>query len=78
LYRSELVPLSRLLIEPAKAAWVLYVDVVCINHGGNILDAAVLAVVAALRNSAFVSSLFVLLAVKLRPRENSTITQGTV
>lgn len=30
--------------------WVLYIDVICLNHDGNILDASVAAVVAALNN----------------------------
>lgn len=51
--RSKTIPLSSLLIAPGKAAWVLYIDVVCINYDGNAFDAAVLAVMAALRNSAF-------------------------
>lgn len=49
--RSKTIPLSSLLIAPGKAAWVLYIDVVCINYDGNAFDAAVLAVMAALRNS---------------------------
>lgn len=30
---------------------MLYIDVVCINYDGNAFDAAVMAVMAALRNS---------------------------
>lgn len=33
-----------------QAAWVLYADIVCINYGGSIFDAALLALVAALQN----------------------------
>ena len=31
--------------------WALYIDVVCINYDGNAFDAAVLAVMAALKSS---------------------------
>jgi exosome complex component RRP43 len=34
-----------------KAYWVLYIDMVCISHGGSIFDAAWLAMYAALRNT---------------------------
>lgn len=34
---------------------MIYVDVVCINYDGNAFDAAVLAVMAALRNSQYSS-----------------------
>lgn len=49
----ELVPLSSLCIHPGKAAWVLYVDATCINYDGNVFDAALLAMVAALKNSVY-------------------------
>lgn len=47
---SDVLPLSDLVIEPGKAAWVVYLDVVCLNYDGGVLDAAVLAAVGALRN----------------------------
>ncbi|KAM0792880.1 hypothetical protein ACM66B_002642 [Microbotryomycetes sp. NB124-2] len=50
LMASNAVPLSSLVIEPGKAAFVVYLDVVCLNYDGGILDAAVLACSAALRN----------------------------
>lgn len=49
--RSRTLPPKSLVIAPGKAAWVIYIDVVCINYDGNAYDAAVLAVMAALRNS---------------------------
>ncbi|KAM0751657.1 hypothetical protein T439DRAFT_324852 [Meredithblackwellia eburnea MCA 4105] len=49
LISSNVLPLSSLLIEPAKSAFVVYMDVVCLNYDGGVLDAAVLACVAALR-----------------------------
>lgn len=47
---SNVLPLSQLVIEPGKAAWVVYLDIVCLNYDGGVLDAAVLAAVGALRN----------------------------
>ncbi|KAG0227087.1 Exosome complex component RRP43 [Actinomortierella wolfii] len=48
LKESSVVDLKQLCIEKGKAAWVLWADVVCISYDGNILDAALLAVMAAL------------------------------
>ncbi|KAK8850343.1 hypothetical protein IAR55_004261 [Kwoniella newhampshirensis] len=48
---SRTLPLSSLIIAPGKAAWVIYIDVVCINYDGNAFDAAVLAVMTALKNA---------------------------
>ncbi|BGP13296.1 hypothetical protein JCM10213_004934 [Rhodosporidiobolus nylandii] len=50
LLAANILPLSSLVIEPGKAVWVVYLDVVCLNYDGGILDAAVLASVAALKN----------------------------
>ncbi|WVQ85775.1 hypothetical protein IAT38_007942 [Cryptococcus sp. DSM 104549] len=51
LVSSQTLPPSSLVICPGKAAWVVYIDVVCINYDGNAFDAAVLAVMAALKNT---------------------------
>ncbi|GAA5979246.1 hypothetical protein JCM10908_002854 [Rhodotorula pacifica] len=53
LLSSNILPLSSLVIEPGKAAWVVYLDVVCLNYDGGVLDAAVLAAVGALRDLKF-------------------------
>jgi exosome complex component RRP43 len=45
------IPLDSLCISPGKAVYTLYIDVVCINYDGNAFDAAVMAVMAALKNS---------------------------
>ncbi|KAK4049394.1 hypothetical protein OIV83_004127 [Microbotryomycetes sp. JL201] len=37
---SNVLPLSALVIEPGKAVFVVYLDVVCLNYDGGILDAA--------------------------------------
>lgn len=34
--------------------WVVNVDVLCLNHDGNLLDAATLSAMAALKNGRFV------------------------
>ncbi|KAL7422627.1 hypothetical protein Q5752_001918 [Cryptotrichosporon argae] len=51
LISSQTVPLDSLCISPGRAAWALYIDVVCINYDGNAFDAAVLAAMAALRDT---------------------------
>lgn len=48
---SGVIDTSSLCIHPEKAAWVLYVDATCINYDGNVFDAALVAMVAALRNT---------------------------
>ncbi|KDE05761.1 hypothetical protein MVLG_03852 [Microbotryum lychnidis-dioicae p1A1 Lamole] len=50
LLSSNYVPLDSLCIERSKAAWVIYLDLICLNYDGSVLDASVLAAVAALRN----------------------------
>jgi len=40
-----------LCVEKAKLVWAVYVDLVCLNFGGNVLDVALKAAVAALRNT---------------------------
>ncbi|WWC65487.1 uncharacterized protein I303_108105 [Kwoniella dejecticola CBS 10117] len=51
LVSSSTLPPSSLVIASGKAVWVIYIDVVCINYDGNAFDAAVLAVMAALKNT---------------------------
>jgi len=48
---SDVIDLKSLCIEPGKAAWVLYVDATCVNHDGDIFDAALLGMIAALQNT---------------------------
>ncbi|AEM39600.1 3' exoribonuclease [Pyrolobus fumarii 1A] len=42
------VALDRLVLEPGKAVWRIYVDIYVLNHDGNLLDASMLASMAAL------------------------------
>ncbi|VDB85443.1 unnamed protein product [Peniophora sp. CBMAI 1063] len=51
LLAADVVSLESLCIYPGKAAWVLYVDATCINYDGNAFDAALIAMVAALKNT---------------------------
>ncbi|KAI9451484.1 ribosomal protein S5 domain 2-type protein [Russula earlei] len=48
---AGILPLSELCIHPERAAWVLYVDATCISYDGNVFDAALIAMVAALKNT---------------------------
>lgn len=50
-FSSNILPLTSLCIHPGKAVWTLYVDATCINYNGNAFDAALLAMVLALKNS---------------------------
>ncbi|KAI7861842.1 ribosomal protein S5 domain 2-type protein [Spinellus fusiger] len=47
--KSQIVPLEALCIEPGKAVWVLYCDIVCLNYNGNIMDTSLLALITALK-----------------------------
>ncbi len=42
------VALDKLVIEPGRAVWRIYVDIYVLNHDGNLLDASMLASMAAL------------------------------
>ncbi|KAF8324571.1 ribosomal protein S5 domain 2-type protein [Cantharellus anzutake] len=58
LLSSEFLPLKSLAIEPGKAVWCLYIDAACINYDGNALDATLLAVVTALKNTQLPTATF--------------------
>lgn len=47
---SKCCNLKKLCIAKDKLAWVLYCDVICLNYDGSVLDAAVIALMAALRS----------------------------
>jgi len=47
---SNILPTKSLCIQSGKFVWVLYVDATCINYNGNVFDATLLAMVAALKN----------------------------
>ncbi|KAJ2440315.1 hypothetical protein GGF42_007664 [Coemansia sp. RSA 2424] len=47
---AHLLDLTTLCIESGKAAWSLSADIVCLKHDGNVLDAAMIALVAAIED----------------------------
>jgi len=48
---SECIELEKLCITPKEKVWCVFVDIVIINHKGNLLDCAALAAIAALLNT---------------------------
>ncbi|KTW32058.1 uncharacterized protein T551_00740 [Pneumocystis jirovecii RU7] len=51
MHTSNILPLSSLLISEYKAAWVLYVDLICLNYDGNAMDVAWIALISALETT---------------------------
>eukprot|EP00002_Diphylleia_rotans_P005222 TRINITY_DN14334_c0_g1_i1.p1 TRINITY_DN14334_c0_g1~~TRINITY_DN14334_c0_g1_i1.p1 ORF type:complete len:273 (-),score=58.65 TRINITY_DN14334_c0_g1_i1:233-1051(-) len=49
--RSGIVDRQQLCIEEGKLVWVLYVDVVGLDHDGSVIDASLMAVLAALKSA---------------------------
>uniref|UniRef100_A0A3B4AYZ6 Ribosomal RNA-processing protein 43 n=1 Tax=Periophthalmus magnuspinnatus TaxID=409849 RepID=A0A3B4AYZ6_9GOBI len=47
---SEIINTEELCIERGKLCWVLYCDLMCLNYDGNVLDACIIALLAALKN----------------------------
>ena len=47
---SECLQLTQLCPVLGKVAWVLYIDVLCLDHDGNLRDASIAAVMAALNS----------------------------
>jgi hypothetical protein len=50
LVNSGALALDDLSIVAAESAWVIYADIVCLNHDGNLHDACLLALVQSLHN----------------------------
>ena len=48
---SKCVDTEKLVIEPGKKVFVVFVDVYVLNHDGNLIDASALAAMAALMNT---------------------------
>lgn len=48
---SKAIDTDKLVIEPGKKVFVVFVDVYVLNHDGNLIDASALAAVAALLNT---------------------------
>jgi exosome complex component RRP42 len=48
---SKAIDTAKLVIEPGKKVFVVFVDVYVLNHDGNLIDASALAAVSALSNT---------------------------
>merc|ERR1711963_655747 len=48
---SQCIPLQNLCIKSGKMVWVLYADLICLDYDGNVADACILALTAALSNT---------------------------
>ena len=48
--KNKVIDMSQLCVEEGRACWVMKVDVLCLEHDGNIEDAASLAVISALHD----------------------------
>ncbi|KAK9536554.1 hypothetical protein VZT92_006327 [Zoarces viviparus] len=48
---SEVIQTEELCIERGKLCWVLYCDLMCLDYDGNVLDACIVALLAALKNT---------------------------
>jgi exosome complex component RRP43 len=47
------VDLTDLCIAPEHLVWVLHCDLICLDHDGSLLDACLIALVAALRTGGY-------------------------
>ncbi|KAJ2397348.1 hypothetical protein GGI23_003568 [Coemansia sp. RSA 2559] len=50
LFKNNVVDLKSLCIEEGQAVWSLSADIVCLKYDGNILDASIIALMAALED----------------------------
>ncbi|TPX44448.1 hypothetical protein SeLEV6574_g04501 [Synchytrium endobioticum] len=50
LQRCQVIDPQDLCISEGNAVWVLFCDVMCLSNDGNVFDAAMIAIMAALRN----------------------------
>jgi exosome complex component RRP42 len=48
---AETIDLKKLCVTPAEKCWTCFVDIHVLDHAGNLIDASMLAAVAALANS---------------------------
>ncbi|HID90755.1 TPA: exosome complex protein Rrp42, partial [Candidatus Bathyarchaeota archaeon] len=48
---SQAIDLKQLCIEPGKRVFSVFIDVCALNHGGNLIDASMMAALAALMNT---------------------------
>ncbi|XP_026797542.3 exosome complex component RRP43 [Pangasianodon hypophthalmus] len=48
---SNIIKKEDLCIEKSKLCWVLYCDIMCLDYDGNLLDACLITLLAALKNA---------------------------
>ncbi len=48
---SRMVDLEKLVIEPGKKVWIIFIDINVLDYDGNLIDASSLGAVAALRTA---------------------------
>lgn len=48
---TQCVKMDSLCIQSGKLVWVLYIDLICLDYDGNVMDASTLALVSALKNT---------------------------
>lgn len=53
LSNSECLDLAELCVVRERLVWVLYCDIVCLDHDGSLLDVAAIALIAALKGRTF-------------------------
>jgi len=51
LRESKAIPLDKLCIVPGKKAWIIWLDIYVLDYDGNLIDASMLASIAALSNT---------------------------
>lgn len=47
---SKCIDLKDLCIHPDKLAWCLYVDLICLDYDGSIIDASLISLIGALKS----------------------------
>ncbi|KAJ1552300.1 hypothetical protein HK405_011857 [Cladochytrium tenue] len=71
--QCNLVDLASLCIEPGRAVWVLYADIVFLNYEGNAVDVALTSLVAALQNTRLPKSKYYELEATVKVTSERTI-----
>lgn len=51
---SKCIDLKDLCIVPDKLAWVVYCDMVCIDHDGSLVDACIIALIASFKTCKYI------------------------
>ena len=56
---SNAIDMTKLCIVPGKICWVIYIDAMILDSGGNLFDAISVATRAALHNTRFAISILI-------------------